>query len=142
MEGDDHGADAAPGYEHLHQIFVTKNAVLCSEVKKNFKELCHACPAAQEHMDAELQELPSRIQEIPEASWPLFINSRDWLLLLDASLPGDTFFPRNADGTLKQHIQGWGDESEHLVYLPEGESEFAACDANVSSVHPLTPRTS
>ncbi|KAJ7371754.1 TPR and ankyrin repeat-containing protein 1 [Desmophyllum pertusum] len=33
--------------EHLHQVFITKNTVLCSEVEKNFKELCHACPAAE-----------------------------------------------------------------------------------------------
>ncbi len=25
--------------DHLHQVFVTKNAVLCSEVKKNFQVL-------------------------------------------------------------------------------------------------------
>jgi hypothetical protein len=26
-------------YDHLHQIFITKNAVLCNEVQKNFLEL-------------------------------------------------------------------------------------------------------
>ena len=106
-------------YEHLHQVFITKNPVLCSEVQKNFSELSHACPAARERVESEDTPLPSRIQDIDDAAWPLFINSRDWLLLLDASLPGCEFFPRADDGSLMRKIYGWGEEETHLVAIDE-----------------------
>ena len=106
-------------YEHLHQVFVTKNPVLCSEVQKNFVELSHACPAAREHVENEDTPLPNRIQDIDDAAWPLFINSRDWLLLVDASLPGGEFFPRTEDGSLMRKIYGWGEEETHLVAIDE-----------------------
>lgn len=106
-------------YEHLHQVFITKNPVLCSEVQKNFSELSNACPAAREHAENEETQVPSRIQDIDDAAWPLFINSRDWLLLLDASLPGCEFFPRSEDGSLLRKIHGWGEEDTHLVMIDE-----------------------
>ncbi|PFX33387.1 TPR and ankyrin repeat-containing protein 1 [Stylophora pistillata] len=110
-------------YEHLHQIFITKNNVLCSEVEKNFKELCHACPAAQHRIPFEDQPLPAKIQNIAEGAWPLFVNSRDWLLRLDASLPGKTFFKRDEDGSLLRKIDGWGGEDSHLQFIPAAESD-------------------
>lgn len=106
-------------YEHLHQVFITKNPVLCSEVQKNFSELSNACPAAREHAENEETQVPIRIQDIDDAAWPLFINSRDWLLLLDASLPGCEFFPRSEDGSLLRKIHGWGEEETHLVMIDE-----------------------
>lgn len=109
----------AAQYEHLHQVFITKNSVLCSEVQKNFSELSHACSAAREHVEKETTALPSRIQDIDDAAWPLFINSRDWLLLLDASLPGCEFFPHDEDGSLLRKIYGWGEEECHLVAIED-----------------------
>ena len=110
-------------YEHLHQIFITKNTVLCSEVEKNFKELCHACPAAEHRFPFEDQSLPAKIQNVAEEAWPLFINSRDWLLMLDASLPGNTFFKRAEDGSLLRKIDGWGEQDIHLQFIPATESD-------------------
>ena len=106
-------------YEHLHQMFITKNSVLCSEVKKNFRELSRACPATLEHVEIENNPLPSRIVEIEESAWPLFINSRDWLLLLDSSLPGREFFPRAEDGSLVRRVLGWGEEDTLLAEIDE-----------------------
>ena len=110
-------------YEHLHQIFITKNNVLCSEVEKNFKELCHACPAAQHRIPFEDQTLPAKMQDVAAEAWPLFVNSRDWLLMLDASLPGKTFFNRAEDGSLLRKIDGWGEEDSHLQFIPATESD-------------------
>lgn len=110
-------------YEHLHQIFITKNNVLCSEVEKNFKELCHACPAAQHRIPFEDQSLPAKMQDVAAEAWPLFVNSRDWLLMLDASLPGKTFFNRAEDGSLLRKIDGWGEEDSHLQFIPATESD-------------------
>ena len=110
-------------YEHLHQVFITKNTVLCSEVEKNFKDLCRACPAAEQRLQFEERPNPKKIQDVAEEEWPLFLNSRDWLLMLDASLPGETFFKRADDGTLERKIEGWGEEDNHLQFIPAFESD-------------------
>lgn len=110
-------------YGHLHQVFITKNTVLCSEVEKNFKELCHACPAAEHRHPFEDQPIPTKIQDVAEEAWPLFVNSRDWLLMLDASLPGEPFFKRAEDGSLLRKIEGWGEEDNHLQFIPATESD-------------------
>ena len=115
-------------YEHLHQVFITKNTVLCSEVEKNFKELCHACPAAEHRQPFEEQPIPTKIQNVAEEAWPLFVNSRDWLLMLDASLPGEPFFKRAEDGSLLRKIEGWGEEDNHLQFIPATESDDERSD--------------
>ena len=109
--------------EHLHQIFITKNTVLCSEVEKNFKELCRACPSAEQRLQFEDRPISTRIQDVAEEEWPLFVNSRDWLLMLDASLPGETFFKRAPDGSLLRKIEGWGEEDNHLQFIPATDSD-------------------
>ena len=113
----------APQFEHLHQIFITKNTVLCSEVERNFKELCRACPSAEQRLQFEDRPIPTRIQDVAEEEWPLFVNSRDWLLMLDASLPGETFFKRAPDGSLLRKIEGWGEEDNHLQFIPATDSD-------------------
>ena len=122
---EDKPEEAARGsnLEHLHQIFITKNSVLCSEVEKNFRELCHACPAAESRIKFEGKSIPARIQDIHEEEWPLFVNSRDWLLILDASLPGEPFFKRAQDGTLLRQIEGWGEEDDHLKLIPATDTD-------------------
>ena len=103
--------------DHLHQIFITKNAVLCSEVQRNFRDLSHACEFAPEHHTDEETPLPMRIQDVPQTAYPLFLNSRQYMLMLDGSLP-DPFFPRNEDGSLKRAIRGWGKGKVYKVYKP------------------------
>lgn len=88
-------------YDHLHQVFITKNVVLCSEVQKNFKELSHACDVARNFVSQEEQPLPHRIQDLGDNQFPIFITSKKLLLMLDASLKGPCFFERNEDGSLK-----------------------------------------
>lgn len=88
-------------YDHLHQIFITKNVVLCSEVQKNFKELSHACDVARNFVSTDDQPLPNRIQDISDNQFPIFITSKKLLLMLDASLKKPCFFERNEDGSLK-----------------------------------------
>ncbi|XP_068702489.1 TPR and ankyrin repeat-containing protein 1-like [Montipora foliosa] len=114
--------------EHLHQVFITKNTVLCREVEKNFKELCRACPAETPRVNFEGHPIPWRIQDIHEEEWPLFVNSRDWLLLLDASLPGEPFFRRAPDGSLIRKIEGWGEEDNPLQLIPSLETDEESGD--------------
>ena len=108
-------------YEHLHQVFITKTAVLCSETEKKFRGLCRACPVAKERLQFEDQPTPTRIQAVAETEWPLFVNSNDWLLILDASLPGKPFFKRAEDGSLEKNIEGWGEEDNHLRFISAAE---------------------
>ena len=93
--------------DHLHQIFITKNGVLCSEVQRNFCDLSHACEFAKDHNAVEDNQVPLRLQDAHPAAFPLFLNSRQFLLMLDGSL-ANSYFPRNEDGSLKRKIQGWG----------------------------------
>ncbi len=51
--------------DHLHQVFVTKNAVLCSEVKKNFQVSIN---------------IHSSIYPLPSVSLPCSISSSFWRL--------------------------------------------------------------
>ncbi|XP_067888359.1 TPR and ankyrin repeat-containing protein 1-like [Heterodontus francisci] len=125
--------------EHLHQIFVTKNHVLCQEVLKNFMELSKSTKATSHFKP--LEPMLYRLQDIKDENFPLFITSKQLLLLIDASLP-EPFFPRNEDGSLKRAIVGWsvqedmtipdlGDEDEEEEY----EGEFLDDERRVTEGH-------
>eukprot|EP00058_Branchiostoma_floridae_P027802 XP_002613293.1 hypothetical protein BRAFLDRAFT_118709 [Branchiostoma floridae] len=106
-------------FEHLHQIFVTKNAVLCSEVGKNFRELCHGTKAAQKYLEADLDEKISvRFQDVDPAGFPLFLDSRQWLLMLDASLEKPHFFKRGDGGHMTEEIPGWTENDGPVTFIP------------------------
>lgn len=104
--------------EHLHQLFVTKNGVLCQEIQKNFNALSQACPFIK-HMSKQ-DKAPLKLQEVDDSAtgWPLFLNARDLYVILDASLPEPYFFPRNEDGSLETRVQDWGEEDNQLSTIP------------------------
>ncbi|XP_067837421.1 TPR and ankyrin repeat-containing protein 1-like [Heptranchias perlo] len=125
--------------EHLHQIFVTKNHVLCQEVLKNFMELSKSTKAAGHFKP--LEPTLYRLQDIKDENFPLFITAKQLLLLIDASLP-EPFFPRNEDGSLKRNIVGWsvqedmtipdlGDEDEE----EEHEGDFLDDEHRIAESH-------
>ncbi|KAK3609568.1 hypothetical protein CHS0354_019581 [Potamilus streckersoni] len=121
-------------FDHVHQLFITKNAVLCSEVQKNFHELSHACDIVQDHFEREAENLPSRLQNVNDFLYPLFLTSRQLLLMLDASIGAPYFFERKEDGSLKGDIQGWSENDGPLSILPllnensDGDEEEAYDD--------------
>ena len=53
-----------------------------------------------------------------EYKFPLFLTSRQLILMLDASLPAPHFFERNEDGSLNVIIQGWGADEEIFAFVP------------------------
>ncbi|XP_068008818.1 TPR and ankyrin repeat-containing protein 1 [Melanerpes formicivorus] len=115
--GDDHedqirSAEPSNVLEHLHQIFVTKNPVLCQEVQKNFLELSKSSKVTSHFKP--LEPNVHRLQDIKDENFPLFVTSKQLLLLLDASLP-DPFFPRNEDGSLKRIIVGWSAQEDLVI---------------------------
>nr|XP_060637656.1 TPR and ankyrin repeat-containing protein 1 [Anolis sagrei ordinatus] len=108
-EDEEHVADKL---EHLHQIFVTKNHVLCREVQKNFIELSKSSKATSHYRP--LEPNVYKLQDVKDENFPLFLTSRQFLLLLDASM-SDPFFLRNEDGSLKHSIDGWSTTEDGIA---------------------------
>ena len=106
------------GWDHLHQVFVTKNPVLCSEVQKNFCNLSHASAVASHHTAVELDDLPARMQDVRPDAFPLFLTMRHLLLMLDGSM-ALPFFEREPDGSLSREVAGWGDGNDQLSFIPD-----------------------
>lgn len=99
-------------FEDLHQVFLTKNYVLCSQMKKRFYDLAASYEHYAQHLQHETLSCPLSLQEIDSKAFPLFLTSRQFLLLLDNSLGGKTFFPRNKDGSLSVRISSSDYETE------------------------------
>ncbi|XP_032876109.1 TPR and ankyrin repeat-containing protein 1 isoform X2 [Amblyraja radiata] len=98
--------------EHLHQIFITKNHVLCQEVLKNFIELTKSTKATKYFKPP--SPMFYRLQDVKDENFPLFLTSKQLLLMIDASLP-EPFFARNEDGSLKRNIVGWSVQEEMTI---------------------------
>lgn len=91
--------------EHFHQVFVTKNYVLCAQMKRRFYDLAAGNDVAENHMPFEDKNLPSTIAEIEDLAYPLFLTARQFFILLDNSLgDGQNFFYRDENGELKEKI--------------------------------------
>ncbi|XP_046368823.1 TPR and ankyrin repeat-containing protein 1-like [Haliotis rufescens] len=103
---------------HIHQLFLTKNNVLCTEVHKHFMELCRGQMATRRHAHKASEDLPPRLQDIDDLSYPLFLTSKQYLLMLDASLGPSYFFQREPDGTLSVRIDGWDDGTTLFGFSP------------------------
>uniref|UniRef100_A0A1I8IKN9 UvrD-like helicase ATP-binding domain-containing protein n=1 Tax=Macrostomum lignano TaxID=282301 RepID=A0A1I8IKN9_9PLAT len=119
--GSDNEDAPEPQFDHLRQLFVTKNPVLCREVRKNFYDLCAGL------RDAELPEpefeLPNRLQVANSGHFPMFVSSKQLWMLLDASLPGQPFFQRNEDGSLAKKVPGWEDEEADIEFLLDSTAD-------------------
>ncbi|NXC28013.1 TRNK1 protein, partial [Campylorhamphus procurvoides] len=124
-----HSAEASNRLEHLHQIFVTKNPVLCQEVQKNFIELSKSSKVTSHFKP--LEPNIHKLQDIKDENFPLFVTSKQLLLLLDASMP-DPFFPRNEDGSLKRVIVGWSPQEDSVIPNWQDEDEEGNLEAEHS----------
>ncbi|XP_032211060.1 TPR and ankyrin repeat-containing protein 1 isoform X3 [Mustela erminea] len=113
--------------EHLHQIFVTKNHVLCQEVQRNFIELSKSTKATSHYKP--LEPNVHKLQDLRDENFPLFVTSKQLLLLLDASLP-KPFFLRNEDGSLKRAIVGWSTQEELTIPNWQEDEEETEADGD------------
>ncbi|NXG23123.1 TRNK1 protein, partial [Grallaria varia] len=122
-------AEASNTLEHLHQIFVTKNPVLCQEVQKNFIELSKSSKVTSHFkpLDPNIHKL----QDVKDENFPMFVTSKRLLLLLDASMP-DPFFPRNEDGSLKRIIVGWSPQEDFVIPNWQDEDDEGNLEAEQS----------
>ena len=55
-----------------------------------------------------------------DLAYPLFLTSRLLLLMLDASVDGEPFFPRDEDLDLKEPLPGWGAQDDIFHIIPAG----------------------
>ena len=90
--------------DHLHQVFVTKNPFLCQEVKRRFYDLLSTNTSLRAHQGFESKPLPTSLQNVDDLHFPLFVTSRDLLILLDGTLGGRSFFKRKEDGSIADKI--------------------------------------
>lgn len=114
--------------EHLHQVFITKNYVLCAQMKKRFYDMTASHEFLSEHFDYENMSLPMSLSLVDDTlAYPLFLTSRQFLLLLDGSLEvGTPFFPRNKDGSLAIKLSSSDydhEDPDTLLDLEESDSE-------------------
>ena len=133
-EAVENGAADSPGEmeeieEHLHQVFVTKNYVLCAQMKKRFYDMAAAHDFLDKHMDCESKEIPHSFAEIDDFAYPLFLTSRQFYILLDNSIGDEEncfFRPRERDGSLRVKIVSSDydhEDPDTLLDLEDSDSE-------------------
>ena len=115
-------------FDHLQQVFITKNSVLCAQFKKKFYDMAYTAECLEGHLEFEKIPYPNTLQNLDPRAFPLFLTTHQWLYLLDASLEDNKqFFPRKYDGSLAVSIFDIDDTSdaftENLVMLDESSSE-------------------
>ena len=107
-------------YDHIHQLFITKNPVLCGRMHRNFVQLSQGSSDDVLYTHDNNLPLPHSLQGLTDKHFPLFLTSRQWLVLLDGSFP-DPFFPRRDNGSPinGEFARGDQDGNEVLEDLPE-----------------------
>lgn len=113
--------------EDLHQIFVTKNYVLCDQMRKRFFCMVAGCEFLERHLEYEEEVPPNNFDKYENLSFPAFLTARQFYILLDNSIGGsDTFFKRDADGNLLVKISSLDydhEDSDILLDLEHSDSE-------------------
>ena len=123
-EDDDAEEAAQNRFEHLKQIFVTKNPVLCSQLKRKFYDFAAAHSYLNQHMECEKMRVPDTLPEVLDRQYPLFITSQQFLLLLDRTLPGESLFGTKDPNRLRILSAEYDfDEHEMMVELHDSEGE-------------------
>ena len=137
--------------DHLRQIFVTKSPHLCSQVQQKF----HETISGEDCIDFEFRKSwPYKyLSQFKDTEYPLFITSRDLLVLLDATVEGKPFFKRKHDGSLavkitntefvydiaQQDIIGISADDDESSSEYENDDDEAICiNENVDSLPELT----
>ena len=113
-------------YDHLHQVFITKNYVLCNRLRKQFYKFASAEECAKHHMQSKDEELPHNLADIDNLAYPLFLTARQFYILLDYSLHDDRFFfERDEEGKMveKIHSSDYDHEDADTCYLDDSDDE-------------------
>ena len=113
--------------ENLHQIFVSKNYVLCDQMKRRFYSMAAACDFLENHVPYEHVEIPNSFSKFSDLLFPAFLTARQFYILLDNSLEdGKNFFVRDEHGNLQVKIASldYDHEDPDLLWdFEESDSE-------------------
>ena len=124
-------------YNHLHQVFVTKNYVLCSRLRKQFYKFADAEECAKKHMQKKGEKLPHHLASIHDLCYPLFLTARQLYIMMDYSLhDGNYFFKRDADGNMMEKILSSDYDCEDMDIL----YDFDDSEDEDDTFHGLYPR--
>ena len=129
--------------EHFHQVFITKNYVLCAQMKKRFYDLAAGREIAKDHMKFEDADIPTSLSNVNDLAYPLFLTARQFFVLLDNSLQdGKPFFIRDEEGKIKEKILSSDYDHENpdtLLDLEESDSEGEIDGLNDEHIEQLMP---
>lgn len=117
------GHGACDECDHLHQVFITKSPHLCNKVQEKFHEIISEEECA--HCEYKKGWSHKHLTEVRDDEYPLFITSRDFLILLDVTIDGEPFFSRKSDGSLSIQLRN----SEYL----EGNTDAIWCELSSDS---------
>lgn len=136
-----------PASGPLRQLFITANPVLRGEMERIFDNLRQAHFPSSSSIYFTPEECAQGLNARPPTfrtgmsakHFPLFLSSREWVLMLDGTLP-EPFFRRRRNGALrdKRFLHHGNDESRTLLLslrhsLPEEEDAPEEGDAPASS---------
>lgn len=128
--------------ESLHQVFITKNYVLCDQMKKRFYNMAAAYDFLESHLSYEEVVAPNSFSCFDDLSFPAFVTARQFYILLDNSLEdGNSFFKRDEEGNLQVKIVSMDydhEDQDLLLDLDESESE----DEDLEVMHPTLDQSS
>ena len=117
--------------EDLHQLFVTKNYLLCNQMKKSFYSMVAAFDFLNSHLNYE-DTVPNSLEKFDDLHFPIFLTAKQFYILLDNSLEGNKFFDRDHDGNLQNKVIGMDYDHEHHDYIwEESDSEDDDIDDEV-----------
>lgn len=113
--------------ENLHQVFVTKNYVLCDQMKKRFYSMASAYDFFDDHLPYEDVDVPNSFDKFEDLFFPSFLTARQFYILLDNSLgDGKNFFARDEYGNLQVKIASldYDHEDQDILWdFEESDSE-------------------
>ena len=137
--------ESSTDLEHLHQVFITKNYVLCAQMKKRFYDLAAGSDIAKQHMPFEDAERPTSFSKMDDLAYPLFLTAREFFLLLDNSLSDvDQFFTRAPDGKLTEKIRSSDydhEDPDTLLDLDWESDEGEGSESESSDDEAANPQT-
>lgn len=113
--------------ENLHQLFITKNPVLCKFMKKSFYNIAVAHDFLEPQVEHEKSQLPNTLSDVSDEAFPLFLTAHQFYILLDNSI-GDAkkFFPRDKDGDIQVKIKSTDYGDDYNGHIRQGLIEGIA----------------
>ena len=119
-------SDATNKWDHLHQVFLTKNYVLCNRLRRLFYKFASVIECAKHHVPFKDEEMARNFAMINDLAYPLFLTARQFYIMLDFSIQdGNYFFERDQDGKLLTKIcsSDYDHEDPDSLYDLDGSDE-------------------